>query len=202
MGLSRVLETDHWLVTAGRRAHEGVSPGHSEMAGPDKDVMRARFASMSDEELSRVVTLEREDYIPQALELAEAELDARSVAPRPGLETLPSPHHQRRNIGLVWGDIYAALLGASGICNPIVAILRGAGAPVVVFSVVLSGVMIPVAYGLRLRRNWAWQLNWLFMVANALMIGRIGYVLTGFAWLLANGLYFFRRKSLFPVGRG
>jgi hypothetical protein len=94
------------------------------MVGPDHDIMRARFASMTVGELRRVVTVEREDYVSQAIELAEAELRAREsnadpyrepggASPEPEDEAVTRPKPVRN----LWVDVYAAMLAVSGVAN-------------------------------------------------------------------------------------
>lgn len=41
--------------------------------GAHDDIIRGRFAAMTDDDLRRALTVERDDYVARALELAEGE---------------------------------------------------------------------------------------------------------------------------------
>ena len=160
--------------------------------------MRARFADMGDEELRRVVTVDREEYVPRALELAEAEVAKRRAT---GATSAEAPHAGERSpapAGHLWVDLYAALLAVGAIGNVVAAIVTGASLGMLLLLGAFACVAAPLAYGLRLRSPWAWTLNWAFMVVysvGAIAAGR--GAIPVLVWVVVNAVYFARRSALF-----
>jgi hypothetical protein len=167
------------------------------MVGPNDDIMRARFAAMRVSELRRVVTVERDDYVPQAIAFAEAELHARDAGEYPYRDAAAEEAGEPEPPAARWIDVYAALLVMGGASNVAMPILQGRSLEAIVLSVLLGAMMIPTAFGLRARRAWAWQLNWLFMVLYTLVACVSGVWPIGLVWFLPNAFYFARRKALF-----
>jgi hypothetical protein len=80
----------------------------------DDDAIRARLALMSDDELRRMVSVERKDYVPRALDLAESELVRRSAVGQTAPQLAPTEKPSPKN---AWIDIWAAMLATSAIGN-------------------------------------------------------------------------------------
>jgi len=133
--------------------------------GVHDDIIRGRFAAMTDDDLRRAVSVERDDYVPRALELAEEELARRGAieAPPSALDATKEPVVSKPP-GLVWADLYGALLGMSAVGNPVPSVLNHAPWNAIAVQIIVGCCTAPVAYGLRKRRYWAWLLNWLFII--------------------------------------
>ena len=81
--------------------------------GAEEDPIVARMQSLSDDELMRVVGVERAEWRPEALEVARAELARRGIVSIPD-EAPPAPSGDRRRpylkAGIPIGIIIALLL--------------------------------------------------------------------------------------------
>jgi hypothetical protein len=116
--------------------------------------MRARFAELPLEELRRVVTNQRDDYEPEAIAIAEAELAQRGSAgthrespAAPGTAP-PAPRGKAPHPVLyVW---FACIAGCAG-AYLLGAVLRGSGFEIVL-RLVIAGAVVPML--LAARRRW------------------------------------------------
>ncbi|WP_394841972.1 hypothetical protein LZC95_33465 [Pendulispora brunnea] len=180
---------------------------------PSRDYAIARFASMTDEELRRVVTDEREDWLPYALELAEEELTRRQEA------ALSTPYREAAAIDLpqgmgglaapvwgsgkvVWADTWSALLGMSAIGNVVAAMVLDGGRQAIGRAIFLGAFVLALAIGLRRRSTLAWYANWLPIAAPLIMgLARADAFafLVGLALTIPNGHYFLKHRALFGL---
>jgi hypothetical protein len=167
------------------------------MAASD-EMMRERFAAMTDGELARVLA-EQDGWVLEALALAREEVARRPSATYrdvPGLAASSAPPAR-----VEWGDVYAALLAVGAVGRPIAAVV--VGADVTWLMMVQSVAFCVVAWGLRTRRAFAWWLNWVILLLAGvafLNAGLVGAVIA-LAWVGANGRYFLRRRSLYIGSR-
>ena len=168
--------------------------------GAHDDIIRGRFAAMTDDDLRRAVS-ERDDYVPRALELAEEELARRGASGAPLSADAAQEPAVSKPPGLVWADLYGALLGMSAVGNPVASVLNHAPWNAIAIQIVVGCCTAPVAYGLRKRRYWAWLVNWLFIIWIAFTFvvrsPGVGGLVVAAGWMILNGRYFARRKSLF-----
>jgi hypothetical protein len=172
----------------------------------DERITRERFELMTDEALQRVVLHEREDYVERALEIAAEELATRNVAGSPyrdgSVVNAEPPGH--RLPGLVYADLYVALLALGVVGGPLVSLWLRADLDALALQIGAAAIMVPVLVGLRRRRLWAWWLNWIVLVLLAMRFlaipGNPGFIVGG-AWFLLNARYFYRRKLLFKGSR-
>jgi hypothetical protein len=174
-----------------------------------KDFAIARFASMSDEELRRVVILEREDYVPYALELAEEELARRESTSSPYRDAagpddpFAAPVQRGRNAA-AWADVWSALLGMAAIGNVASTILADGSRQAIGRAIFIGAFELAVAIGLRRRNTVAWWFNW-FLIAAPFVLSvshENGFaLLVGLALTAPNGYYFLKHRALFGMAQ-
>jgi hypothetical protein len=191
------------------RARAGGTRARVSLDTPiDETYAAETFAAMTDDELVRAVTRDRDDYVERALELARAELERRGVTPVAVDEkaaALPKRSARRsRAVGERWLDVYATLLVVAAVGLPVAAVVAGGTlASLFPWALPLAGLQLVVASGLRTRKRWAWNLHWLLLLLRAFADGRaiiaMGPVAIALAAaaLLATSIYFARRRALF-----
>ncbi len=121
------------------------------MPAADDDAIQARFASMTAEELTRVVTTERDDYIPRAVELAGEELARRGGAvPGPEAEAAVTLGVSPPAGTTRWWHAWLALVAAGSVINVLLAIAfhHRSG---LILRVVWALVVVPFALHTRRR---------------------------------------------------
>jgi hypothetical protein len=158
------------------------------------EITRRHFAAMTEEELASVLTSQREEYVPEALALAEAELRSRGGGPRATNLPRATLEPVRKGASFVWADVYPVLLFVEAVGAPVASVLAGRGLAIVAVQIAFGAALVAVAVGLYQRRAWAWWANW-FVLALAVAPA----ALRGPGWMTAaallNAVYFARRRS-------
>ena len=123
---------------------------------PHEDAIRARLQAMSEAELRHLITVERDDYVRRALELAEQELARRGeTGPTEPTEAAPAvtrsapvtPARTR------WYDAWLVLLGTAAIANLGVAIAMGASFRSLILRAAWAAAVVPFVLKVRRRRG-------------------------------------------------
>ncbi|MDI1447965.1 hypothetical protein [Polyangium sp. 6x1] len=176
------------------------------MSTPDSEIDRAyaaaRFAKMTDEELSSVVGSAREDYTEEALELAAAELQKRSTSVYrgkvdPGELSIARRAQQDPRHEFSWLNYYPALLGMGGVGTAFIAaqaFWEGSSSLIVLLVAALRcSFVVTVAVLLSRRHAFGYYLHWV-LPAAAIFVPHAPFALF---WTVANQVYLYRNRRVF-----
>lgn len=166
------------------------------MATFNREIAQANFAAMSNAELERVLSVGRDEYAPEALELAKVERTRRGTTD--DVPEAQPPSEEATTPGLVWLDVYAAIMAMGAIGNPAAAAIRGERLSVVGIKAVFGALVLALAVGLRRRQRWAWWANWLALaVVWAPFSTWQAAAFVAAVWFVPNAVYFAKRKGSF-----
>ena len=129
---------------------------NSPQSAPHEDAILARLQAMSEAELRHLITAERDDYVPRALELAEQELARRGESgPTEPTEAAPAVAHSApvTPARTRWYDAWLALLGTVALANLGVAIAMGASFRSIVLRAAWAAAVVPFVLKVRRRRR-------------------------------------------------
>lgn len=165
------------------------------MAKLDFDRIRRSAQEMTDAELETALATQREDYVPEALEVMSSELERRSVNPRERIPSDASP----RPVVLKWLIGYVTLTAVSSF-GSVIAWLAGVWSEDWLTQLVVATASIVIAYHLNQRLRWAWWANTVLLgfltlrgLSNFTQLGP----LLGAVWAIGNGFYFYRERRHF-----
>ena len=127
------------------------------MSPPNDENIRARLAAMTTAELQAAIAVNRDDYVPRALELAAEELEKRADAPPPG----PAPGSEQAVVEPVegserrirWWDIWLTLAAIAAIGNAVLALCTGKAAWVIFLRLAWAGLVVPIFWWRRSRKR-------------------------------------------------
>ena len=100
-----------------------------------------------------MVTAERDDYVPRALELAEQELARRGEHPPTEAAHAVAPPSPLTPSRTRWYDAWLALIGADAIANLVLAVVIGASFRGIVSRAAWAAAVVPVVLMVRRRRR-------------------------------------------------
>lgn len=166
---------------------------------PKLDFDRIRHAAqeMTDAELETALATQREDYVPEALEVMSSELERRGVNPRERIPTDVSP----RPVILKWLVLYVALTAVSAF-GSVIAWLAGVWSDEWLSQLVIATASIVIAYHLNQRLRWAWWANMVllgFLTLRGLSNFMQPGLLLSALWAMGNAPYFYRERRHFTA---
>lgn len=163
---------------------------------------------MTDDDLVAAVTLERDDYVPRALELANDELKRRGVDVPARSAEVAVAHARRasrgqKKLGTRWLEIHARLLLVSAVAMPVLHLLTPDAALPLELTLALSVIRGFAGVGLVQRRRWGYYFNFVALFSTfiaGLARPSAATAIAWLAWMLVNAVYFVRRQHLFTAG--
>lgn len=156
------------------------------MAKLDFDRIRKASQEMTDAELETALATQREDYVPEALEVMASELERRGVQPHEYV-----PKRQSESATLPWLAVYTAMWGIGSLIALISMHFS-------VSSLSTVACLFGVAKYLHKRAGWAWAVNMILLGVSTLgvfsgtLLGLIGSI-----WGISNLIYFYRIRHHF-----
>ncbi len=169
--------------------------------------IRKRMEQLTDDELRKAVTVDADQYRPEAIPIAWEELRKRGVTDVPPAEVERVKARDRAKLTTGWITAYSVLMAVAALLT-----LWGIGNSGNVPGIVAGTVFVVapdllIAYGLLRRRAWAWSLNRVFLVISGfastanmwpdLVLSLVGLIMAMGLWVLPNLVYFNKRRDLF-----
>ncbi len=167
------------------------------------EIVRKNMEELGDDQLRLVVTVDAADYAQEAIGIAHQELARRGITIVPE-EVKAAVYERSLQMPVAWLRFYpwALLLTVPLSIGEVLQNYRPSTGVLALSLLALSldVVRVLLFVGLRRRRLWAWQLNWIYLslaILLCLLAMRIPLIIWACGWGIANYIYFKKRRHLF-----